>query len=427
MKKLFIIFALAFSHFFIVYGQKDKFDQLFDKYQEVEGVTSIKIAKPMFGMLSSLDIDDSQLEQIKPLLSKINGLKILITENPEKANTADGRKVQSNLSQLSKDIASYLKNLNYSEIMSVNNSGAKIKFLSSEAKNGILDDVLLSIDGGGGESIFVMLDGKLSVDDVSKIINSSETKKNPRTSNITSNLTSDNTSSYLNGEARNVGEFSGIQVSTGVNVVFKQESPTSVKVIADSDKLQYIITKVENGVLKIYIDNKGTRSLRFKNLSVNVSSPRMDNITTSSGANLTVVNSIKENNMSIDASSGSNVTGDFIISKVTDVSVSSGSNIRAKINTGNIAIKSSSGSNTTLSGKANSGTVDISSGAVCKAEDLQLSYLETEATSGGSLTISVSDKLKVRASSGGLVKYKGRPEIDSNISKTSGGSLKAID
>jgi hypothetical protein len=57
MKKVFIIFALAFSHFFNVYGQKDKLDQLFDKYQEVEGVTSIKIAKPMFGMLSNLDLE----------------------------------------------------------------------------------------------------------------------------------------------------------------------------------------------------------------------------------------------------------------------------------------------------------------------------------------------------------------------------------
>jgi hypothetical protein len=128
-------------------------------------------------MLSSLNIDDSQLDQIKPLLSKINGLKILITENPEKGNTPEGRKVQTNMSQLSKDISSYLKNLNYNEIMSVNNAGAKVKFLSAEAKNGILDDLLLSIDGGSGESIFVMLDGKLSMDDVSKIINSSETKR----------------------------------------------------------------------------------------------------------------------------------------------------------------------------------------------------------------------------------------------------------
>ncbi len=139
--------------------------------------------------------------------------------------------------------------------MSVNSSGGKIKFLSAEAKNGILDDLLLSIDGGGGESIFVMLDGKLSMDDVSKIISSSETKKTI-VSTTRSSLTSEGNSSYLNGEARNVGKFSGIQVSTGVNVVFKQEEPTSIKVIADSDKLQYIITKVENGILRIYIDNK---------------------------------------------------------------------------------------------------------------------------------------------------------------------------
>ncbi|QIY92065.1 DUF4252 domain-containing protein [Chryseobacterium gallinarum] len=426
MKKLFIIFALAFSHFFTVYGQRDKFDQLFDKYQEVEGVTSIKIAKPMFGMLSSLNIDDSQLDQIKPLLSKINGLKILITENPEKSNTSDGRRVQNNFSQLSKDISSYLKNLNYNEIMSVNNSGAKIKFLSAEARNGILDDLLLSIDGGSGESIFVMLDGKLSMDDVSKIISSSETPKNP-VSNIKSNITSENNPSYLNGEARNVGDFSGIQVSTGVNVVFKQEKPASVKVIADSDKLQYIITKVENGILRIYIDNKGIRNLKFRNLSVNVSSPKMSSIDVSSGSNLTVVNAIQENNMSIDASSGANVTGDFKISGATDISVSSGANVRAGITTGKISVKSSSGSSTNLSGSAESGTIDISSGAVCKADDLKLTSLETEATSGGNLSVNVSGKLKVRASSGGLVKYKGRPEIESNISKTSGGTLRPLD
>lgn len=426
MKKLFIIFALAFSHFFTVYGQRDKFDQLFDKYQEVEGVTSIKIAKPMFGMLSSLNIDDSQLDQIKPLLSKINGLKILITENPEKSNTSDGRRVQNNLSQLSKDISSYLKNLNYNEIMSVNNSGAKIKFLSAEARNGILDDLLLSIDGGSGESIFVMLDGKLSMDDVSKIISSSETPKNP-VSNIKSNITSENNPSYLNGEARNVGDFSGIQVSTGVNVVFKQEKPASVKVIADSDKLQYIITKVENGILRIYIDNKGIRNLKFRNLSVNVSSPKMSSIDVSSGSNLTVVNAIQENNMKIDASSGANVTGDFKISGATDISVSSGANVRAGITTGKISVKSSSGSSTNLSGSAESGTIDISSGAVCKADDLKLTSLETEATSGGNLSVNVSGKLKVRASSGGLVKYKGRPEIESNISKTSGGTLRPLD
>ena len=124
MKKIFIIFAFAFSQFFNVYGQ-DKLDQLFDKYQEVEGVTSIKIAKPMFGMLSNLDLGDAELDQIKPLLSKINGLKVFIAEKPEDAGSVNEQK----LSQINKDIKSYLSNLNYSEIMTMNSNGAKIKFL----------------------------------------------------------------------------------------------------------------------------------------------------------------------------------------------------------------------------------------------------------------------------------------------------------
>ncbi len=421
MKKIFIIFTLAFSHFFNVYGQaKDKLDLLFDKYQEVEGVTSIKIAKPMFGMLSSLDLGDAELDQIKPLLSKINGLKVLIAEKP-----ADGKSPKGiQISQISKDISSYLKNLNYSEIMTMNSGGAKIKFMSAEEKNGILDDLLLSIDSGGEESILVKLDGKLSMDDINKIINSNETKTNS-VSHTRSDLTSENTS-YLNGENRHVEQFSGIQVSTGVNVVFKQEAPTSVKVIADADKLKYVVTKVENGVLKVYVDNKGVKNLKFKNLSVNVSSPRIENIQTISGASFVAVNTIRENNLNIEASSGSNINGTFNANDHINVSVDSGSNIRADVTSEKVVFKGTSGSNSNLKGTARTGIFEISSGASCKAENLRINNANVEASSGGNISIEVKDNLKVSASSGASVKYRGNPEIDSNISKVSGGSLKQI-
>ncbi|MDR6516947.1 DUF4252 domain-containing protein [Chryseobacterium camelliae] len=423
MKKLLIIFALAFSHFFNVYGQEDKFDKLFDKYQEVEGVTTIKIAKPMFGMLSSLNIDDSQLDQIKPLLSKINGLKILITEG---AGDGKGKNNLANLSQLNKDIASYLTNLKYDEIMAVKSSGSKIKFLSSEAKNGIMDDLLLSIDSGGGENILIKLDGKLSMDDINKIINSSETNTGTKTSTKTSSSSGD-TTSYLNGEVRNVQQFSGIQVSTGVNVVFKQDEQTSVKVIADADKLQYIITKVEGSILKVYIDNKGVKNLKFKNISVNVSSPRLNDIKASSGASFATLNTIEENTLSLDSSSGSLIKGNFNISGTARVETSSGSDIKADIKAGTITVKGSSGSSTSLSGEARSGSLDISSGAVCKAEGLRIEDVEAESTSGASLGVFATRSLKVKASSGGSIRYKGNPEIRSDISKMSGGSLKSID
>jgi hypothetical protein len=415
MKKIFIIFALAFTHFFNVYGQTDKLDQLFDKYQEVEGVTSIKIAKPMFGMLSSLDLGDAELDQIKPLLAKINGLKVLIAEKSNGGTTMKGKM----LDQINKDISSYLSNLNYSEIMTMNSGAAKIKFLSAEEKNGILDDLLLSIDSGGEERILVKLDGKLSMDDITKIINSSET-------NTRSNLTSGNTTSYLNGESRNVSEFSGIQVSTGVNVVFKQENPTNVKVIADADKLQYIITKVENGTLKVYVDNKGQKNLKFKNISVNVSSPRMDNIKTSSGATFTTVNAVNENNITIDASSGSVVKGRFNIANNTNVEATSGTSVKVEVNSKSLAFKGSSGSDTNIEGGALVAVFDISSGAVCKGENFKANQVEAESTSGANLSVSVTNKLKAKASSGGTIKYKGNPEITSDISKMSGGSLKQI-
>ncbi|MBB4807681.1 hypothetical protein HNP38_002987 [Chryseobacterium defluvii] len=422
MKKLLIIFALAFSHFFNIYGQNDKLDQLFEKYQEVEGVTSIKIAKPMFGMLSSLDIDDSQLDQIKPLLSKITGLKVLIAEKrPADAKTAKEQK----LTQINKDISSYLSSLKYSEIMTVNNSGAKIKFLSAEAKDGMLDDLLLIIDSGGRENILVKLDGKLSLDDVNKIINANETKSN-LTTTTKSSFTSENTSSYLNGESRNVNEFSEIQVSTGVNVVFKQESPASVKVFADADKLQYVVTKVENGTLRIYVDSKGVKNLKFKNLSVNVSSPKMERLHMSSGASFTVINSIKEDNLMIDASSGSDIKGKFDISNSLKVAMNSGASIKADIDSRELVFKGTSGSSTKFEGHTNEGMFDVSSGAVCNAENLKTNTSDVVSTSGSDVSLNVKTKLRATASSGGSIKYKGNPEIDSNISKVSGGSLKPI-
>ena len=317
--------------------------------------------------------------------------------------------------------------MNYSEMMSVKNGDSKIKFLSSEAKNGILEDILLRIDSGNGENILVMLDGKLSMDDVNNIINSSETNTSSSNSTSTrSSFNSESNSSYLNGETRNVGNFSGIEVSTGVNVVFKQEDATNLKVFADSDKLQYVVTKVENGVLKVYIDNKGAKKIKFNNLSVNVSSPRMDNIKASSGANFTVVNSVRENNLKIDASSGSLVTGKFTVNNTTDVNVSSGSNVKANITTGKIMVKSSSGANANMEGNADMGMFDVSSGAVCDAKNLRVNIAEVESTSGSSASVNVQEKMKVKASSGGSVRYKGNPKIDSDISKVSGGSLSSI-
>lgn len=60
MKKisiLIVLFLLSTN----IFGQTEELNKLFDKYQDTEGVTSIKIAKPMFKLLNNLKIDDEEL------------------------------------------------------------------------------------------------------------------------------------------------------------------------------------------------------------------------------------------------------------------------------------------------------------------------------------------------------------------------------
>ena len=166
-----------------IFAQNDKLNQLFDRYEETEGVTSIKIAKPMFSMLGKLNIEDGEMEQIKPLLSKINGLKILVIEKPDFQNTkgADSIKIVNHFSALSGEISKAVSNLRYEELVTVNSKGNKIKFLASDASKDVLDNLLLSVISDEN-TVLMMLDGKISMDDINKLINEAEKsdKKSPK-------------------------------------------------------------------------------------------------------------------------------------------------------------------------------------------------------------------------------------------------------
>ncbi|MGH1519604.1 DUF4252 domain-containing protein [Chryseobacterium sp. JK1] len=427
MKKIFFIIAIILNSLVTYSAQTDKLNQLFQDFEKNGGVTSINIKKPMFKLLNTIDVNDAYVGKIKPILNEVDGLKILIIP---KATFPDALK-DENLANIklneekTEKVNRALKSLNFNELLSLNSDGTSMKFLAEDEKDNYLENLVFNVDSKE-ENIIFILNGKMKLSDVNKIVNSNGLATNSVTTSVKTDFTSENTSSYLNGDSRNVGAFSKIDVSEGVTVNFKQENTRSVKVIADADKLQYIITRVEDGVLKIYIDNKGVRNLRFKNLSVNVSSPSLQRIKTSSGSIFTAVNPISENSLEIEADSGSILKGKFDIKQATAVSVTSGSVLKADISTQKMALSTSSGANVTLSGQVASAAIDISSGAYCKAEDLKINTGIVEATSGAALSILVTEKLKVSVSSGADVKLRGNPELDASVDKLSGGSLRQI-
>lgn len=414
MQKTLLILAIFFSHFFQINAQKDKLDQLFEKYQEAEGVTSIKISKPMFNMLNKLNIADDELAQIKPLLSKINGLKILIIEKSEdKQQLPKFQKLQA-------DISSSIKSMKYEELITVNSKDNKIKFLSGEATNGILDNLLLSISADGN-NLLMMLDGKISVDDVNNLINEAErsaAKSSAKTDNIRSNGDT---------QVRNVGKFTGVSVSSGIKVNFTQGNSQSVVVETDPNLQEYVSTQVENGILVIAINNKNNRKLNFKKLLVTVEAPHLSSVKVSSGSLLTTLNRISEDNFQAEISSGAHLNADLNIRNRTSVGISSGSSMRIDVNTKDLNIEGSSGSMATVTGKADDVLIKVSSAATCNAENLVSKNGNAVASSGANIKINSAETLTASTSSGASVRFIDHQQMTKrNFKSTSGGSIKPI-
>ncbi len=421
MKKLLLIFALTFSYFFQINAQKEKLDQLFEKYQETEGVTSIKIAKPMFSMLNKLNINDSELEQIKPLLSKINGLRILIVEKPTVANnTVSQNKINlGNFQSLQSDINNSIKNMKYEELMTVNSKDNKIKFLSSDATNGILDNLLLNISSEGN-TVLMMLDGKISMDDVNKLINETQIYGMGGSEGNTTSASSGS----AREEVRKVASFSGIQVSSGINVSFTQEAQQ--KVVVDSDRPEFVKTEVVGDILKIYIDNNNNRNLKFKKLSVTVSAPELSKIAVNSGANFNTLNTVKSDYFQIAATSGANLKADLDTKGKVELSTTSGSNVRLNVNADELEMSATSGSSATLYGKIRATTFDVSSAATVNAQDLETQKSKINASSAANIKVNATENINVTGTSGASVRYRSNNNVKRDAALTGGASMKPL-
>lgn len=423
MKKLFIIFALTFSWLTNVSAQREKLYNLFDKYQETDGVTSIKIAKPMFSMLSKLDIKDAELDNIKPVLDKIEGLRILVIEKPEfDSINKNVTKAMLNFNSLQKDIANSLKNLNYDELMTVNSKDAKVKFLAADAANGVLDNLLLSVNSEGNQ-VLMMLDGKISIDDVNKLAN--ETQPSTRTMTKSSASTG-SSSSAVTEEQRKVGKFSGIKVSSGIKLSFTQGNNQSVKVITDANKMEYVKTEVQGDILNVYVDTPKGKNLNFKMIQVKITAPELSKIAVNSGANFTTENTVNSNFFQIAATSGSHINADLNTKGKVELSTTSGSNAKLNMNAKTLEMSATSGSNANLAGAIDETSFQISSAASVNAQDLVSKNSTVSASSAADLKVNVSGNLTVSGTSGATVRYKDNSTVHRNAALSSGATVKSF-
>jgi len=200
--------------------------------------------------------------------------------------------------------------------------------------------------------------------------------------------------------------FTGIDVSNGIDLYLTQGNEESVAVSASEEKyIERIKTVVEAGVLKIYFENKGINIVinDKRKLRAYVSFKTLEKLHASSGADVSIQNSIDVANL--------------------DVKFTSGSSFSGKLKAKELTVEQNSGSSINISGSAEKIKVDVSSGAIFKSYDLAVDYCDAKASSGGGVRVTINKELSAKANSGGGVKYKGDAVIK-EVNVNSGGSVK---
>ena len=194
-------------------------------------------------------------------------------------------------------------------------------------------------------------------------------------------------------------DFKSIEVSYGIKVIVEQSNNKSITVEADDNLQKHIITKIENGVLKIESDKNYNSTETPK---VNVKMPVINGLSSSSGSEIT--------------------SSKTLISNDINAKSSSGSTININVEADAITLESSSGSNIEVSGKALKAKTSSSSGSTIDAKNLMANEVISQSTSGSSTSVYPIVKLEAEASSGSSIVYH---KIPKTISKkeTSGGSV----
>ncbi len=212
-----------------------------------------------------------------------------------------------------------------------------------------------------------------------------------------------------NVEKRTVSSFHGIEVGTGIELMLSEGKSEEVAVSADKvEHRDKIVTKVENGILKIHYDIKSgavNKTKEIKNLKAYVSFRSIDKLHATTGAEVKIDGVLKSQKLELKANTGALVKG--------------------KVDIDALEVSQSTGSKIILSGSANKLEIDGSTGSKFSGLEMNTSNCSVKVSTGAIITVNADKDLQVKANTGGVVKYKGNATI-SDIKKNTGGTVSKI-
>lgn len=197
------------------------------------------------------------------------------------------------------------------------------------------------------------------------------------------------------------GDFNAVSASEGLNVYISQGGEFKILVEADENVIDLIATDLKNGILRIHTHENIGRATK----NIYVTLPEIIALEASSGADLMTENTINAGTIDLNASSGADL-------EISD--------LRAE----KVNADSSSGADIEIGGTTNVFYSNASSGSGIRANTMISSECCASASSGANITLNVTESLIAEASSGGGIKYSGTAKVEKR--KSSSGSINQL-
>ncbi len=192
-----------------------------------------------------------------------------------------------------------------------------------------------------------------------------------------------------NASVRQVGSFSAISISGGIDLYLSQGDEDAVAVSASDTKYRdKIRTEVEDGTLKIGFDNRNWKWNAGKmNMIVYVSFKSIKELSASGASNIIVPGQI---------------SGDELI-----VTLSGASDFRGTVRMSKLTVDQRGASDVTISGKVDHLDISAEGASDLKGYGLETKNCTVKASGASDIKITVQTELNARASGASSVLYKG--------------------
>jgi hypothetical protein len=203
-------------------------------------------------------------------------------------------------------------------------------------------------------------------------------------------------------ETRDIDGFTGVIVSSGIDVYLSQGESFEVRVEADENLLEVIETELRGDMLDVGTDNVSIRKAKSKKVYITL--PELQEIKVSSAGDCEGLTLFHCTDLRLGISSAGDLTLEVEAERI-DLDISSSGDAR-------------------IAGSTGVFDVSLSSAGELSAFDLVAGKVDVDVSSAGDARVHATDEISMSASSAGNIYYKGDAKVIRSSESSAGDIIK---